>query len=381
MKIAWISYDFGEYSVRHVSAMVAEHDVLLVIPQAELDQHRDLLDPRVKILAFDKPRLRQPLRQAISVWKLYRQVVRFRPDVIHFQQGHLWFNAILPLLKRIAPLVLTIHDPQHHAGDTVSAKTPQWVIDFGFRQADQAIVHGRQLVSEVAKRHRLPTDRIHVIPHIAMGNRNGKFRPASKNGADQIAPTQNVPRAIGEPTNQVLFFGRIWEYKGLEYLIRAEPILAKRVPDYRIVIAGEGEDFAKYQAMINGNDRFMVHNTWIDDERRADFFRQATVVVLPYTEATQSGVVPVAYAFGKPVVATRVGALPECIDDGVTGLLVPPRDVEALAAAIGDLLTDTDRAHAMGEAGYRKLMSESSAEVVAAQTIAVYEAACQARPK
>ncbi len=365
MKITWITYDFGEYSVRHVSAMTPEHQVQLVIPLTELDQHRDLLDRRVLACGFDKPRLRQPWRQLNLNRRLYRAIQDFGPDVIHFQQGHLWFNFRLPRIRRLAPLVMTIHDPQHHAGDTVSAKTPQCVIDYGFRQADHAIVHGRQLVDQVVQRHGLPRDRIHVVPHIAMGNR----RP------DEV----DEPDEVDQPLNHVLFFGRIWEYKGLEYLIRAEPILAQKVPDYRIVIAGEGEDFARYRAMINGRDRFVVHNTWVDDELRARFFRQATVVVLPYVEATQSGVVPVAYAFKRPVVATRVGALPECVEDGVTGLLVPPRDEPALASAIAELLLDGSRARQMGEAGYRKLMRESSAEVVAAQTVAVYRAAVAGR--
>lgn len=362
MKITWITYDFGEYSVRHVSAMSPDHQVQLLLPRTELEQHGELLDSRVRTCSFEKPRLRQPWRQLRLNRRLLRSVAEFQPDVIHFQQGHLWFNFCLPRLKRLAPLVITIHDPKHHAGDAVSAKTPQWVIDYGFRQADHAIVHGQQLVPDVVQRHGLPADRIHVIPHIAMGNRRDD---------DIVVDTQT--------THDILFFGRIWEYKGLEYLIRAEAILAQRLSDYRIVIAGEGEDFSKYRAMIQGRDRFLVHNAWVDDDLRARFFRDATIVVLPYIEATQSGVIPVAYAFRKPVVATRVGALPECVEDGITGILVPPRDEVALADAMIQLLTDLPRARRMGEAGYQRLIRESSAEVVAAQTIEVYEAAL--RPK
>jgi glycosyltransferase involved in cell wall biosynthesis len=96
-------------------------------------------------------------------------------------------------------------------------------------------------------------------------------------------------------------------------------------------------------------------------------------------EATQSGVVPIAYAHAKPVVATRVGSLPECVDDGRTGLLVPPRDEHALAKALIRLLQDDELRREMGAAGRQKLNEECSDEVIAAKHIEVYRRAVQAR--
>jgi glycosyltransferase involved in cell wall biosynthesis len=124
---------------------------------------------------------------------------------------------------------------------------------------------------------------------------------------------------------------------------------------------------------------FEVHHYWISDEQRAALFQRAAVVVLPYISATQSGVVPVAYTFGKPVVATRVGALPDCIEDGRTGLLVPPRDERALAEAIVTLLLDQQRRHEMGAAGRRKLQHECAPQVVAQKTVEVYQQAVRQR--
>src|SRR5512146_668340 len=89
-------------------------------------------------------------------------------------------------------------------------------------------------------------------------------------------------------------------------------------------------------------DRFLVLNDRICDEQRAELFRNASVVVLPYIEASQSGVVPLAYQYGKPVVATHVGGLPEAVENGRTGLVVPPRDERALASAILRLLGDAE---------------------------------------
>jgi glycosyltransferase involved in cell wall biosynthesis len=126
-------------------------------------------------------------------------------------------------------------------------------------------------------------------------------------------------------------------------------------------------------------ERFTVYNDYIMDEQRDELFDEASVVVLPYTDASQSGVIPVAYIHSKPVVATRVGSLPDLVDEGQTGLLIPPRDEHALADAIIRLLRDPDLAHQMGDAGRRKLDNESAPSVVAERTKAVYEHALHRR--
>ena len=356
MRIAWVTYDFEEYSTRHVNAMAEDHDVLLVMPEPYEDGPTYDVDSRIQHYSFVKPRLRQPLRQLKSNRKILQRIEAFKPDVVHFQQGHMWFNTALKSLKQRCPLVITIHDPRHHAGDSVSKKTPQWLMDYGFRKADHVIVHGEALAKQVHELFGFDKESIDVIPHVSMGG-------------------EPVANAIEENPNHVLFFGRIWDYKGLDTLIAAEPLISKHVPDVKIVIGGEGDDFQRYRDMIKTPDRFDIQNRWISDEERAGMFQRAALVVLPYNEATQSGVVPVAYNFGKPVVATRVGALAECVDDEHTGLLVPPRDPQHLADAIVRVLTDADLRKRMGAAGRQKLELESSPTVVARQTVDAYRKA------
>ena len=357
MRIAWIAYDFEEYSCAHVNEMAEEHDVLLVMPEADDSSQAYSIADSVQQYAFAKPRLRQPLRQIQSVRQILNRVHQFLPDVVHYQQGHLWFNTALRSLKKY-PLVITIHDPRHHAGDVVSQKTPQWMMDYGFRQADHVIVHGTALVDEVTNHFSIPRQNIHVIPHIAMG--------------DTVTPPSPETES-----NNVLFFGRIWAYKGLEFLIQAEPMIREHVPDIKIVIGGEGDDFDRYRKLIERPESFEIHNRWISDEERSEMFQRAAVVVLPYTEATQSGVVPVAYNFAKPVIATRVGALAECVEDNETGLLVAPRDPQKLADAVVKLLTDSELRNRMGAAGKAKLDSDCAPHFVAAQTIHVYQQAVE----
>lgn len=352
MKIAWITYDFEEYSVLHANALSEDHEVLLVMGVDD-DVELPPISSRVHQYLFQKPRLRQPFRQYRSISNILQRINEFGPDVVHIQQGHFWFNLALRFLK--APIVITIHDPRHHAGDAASSKTPQWLVDYGFRKADHVIVHGEALSAQVQSIFGFQKDQVHVVPHVAMG--------------------KSVENQIPEDPNMVLFFGRIWDYKGLDNLISAQPLITRECPDAKIVIAGEGEDFAKYEAMMVNRDCFSVHNAWISDDDRARFFQQSALVVLPYNEATQSGVVPVAYNYSRPVVATNVGALAECVIGETTGLLVPPRDPEKLANAIVRLLRNRKERHAMGAAGKEYLDAQCSPSVVATQTAQVYRKA------
>jgi glycosyltransferase involved in cell wall biosynthesis len=352
MRIAFVSYDFGEYSIRHANALARHGEVLLLLRDRLAEPHADEIDPAVRFVPFAAPRLRQPLRQSKSVRRLLRTIHEFGPDLVHFQRGHLWFNLALPALRRY-PLVMTVHDPRRHLGDRGAAKTPEPVMRFGYRRAERLIVHGQQLKDTLALDLGFPAEKIHVIPHIAIGQRS-------------------VEGSAPEEDSLVLFFGRIWEYKGLDYLIDAEPLVTREIPGARFLIAGDGEDFERYRRRMVHPERFEVHHRWISDEERTAMFQRASVVVLPYIEATQSGVVPVAYAFGKPVIATTTGALPEVVEHGRTGLLVPPRDANSLAEAIVTLLRDKDLRRRMGEAGRRKIDAEASPERVVEQTVEIY---------
>jgi glycosyltransferase involved in cell wall biosynthesis len=225
-------------------------------------------------------------------------------------------------------------------------------------------VHAPQVKDLLLQRLRIPSSTVHVIPHVLVGDNTvgGKAQ-------------DTVSEKLRDGGPQVLFFGRIWEYKGLEFLIRAEPLITSRVPGAKIVIAGQGEDFDRYRRMMVHSERFIVHNEIVSDEKRAELFRRASVVALPYIEASQSGVIPIAYRFGKPVVATMVGGLPEMVDHGRTGYLVPPRDANALAEAIVLLLQNKGMASQFGENGRRKVNVECAPEVVGHMTQMVYRQA------
>jgi glycosyltransferase involved in cell wall biosynthesis len=140
----------------------------------------------------------------------------------------------------------------------------------------------------------------------------------------------------------VLLFGRLSAYKGLSILYEALPIVAQRVPGIQVDVAGElvpGFQLPSPPVLNNGAG-LRVSPHYMDNSRLAALVQQASVVVCPYIDATQSGVVLTSYALGRPVIASAVGGLPEYIRHGQTGLLVPPGDPAALAAAIERVLLE-----------------------------------------
>jgi glycosyltransferase involved in cell wall biosynthesis len=171
---------------------------------------------------------------------------------------------------------------------------------------------------------RFPEKRLRVVPH-------GIYNMFTKYGGNF---------ATEEERGTILFFGNIRQYKGLEFLIRAAPKVSESVPGVRIIIAGEG-DFSPYAELIKDQRLFEIHNSFIPDEKVAELFRRSEVVVLPYSKMSgQSGVLNIALAFNKPVVATDVGGISEVVKDGKTGLVVKPEDVNELAAALVRMLED-----------------------------------------
>jgi glycosyltransferase involved in cell wall biosynthesis len=355
LRVALISTNFGEYCVRLANALSRHADVLLALPERLAAPHAEKLDAAVQLFSFQSPRLRQPLRQFQTIRRVFREIEDFAPDVIHYQGFHPWFDLALPLWRRY-PLVCTVHDFRPHPGDKLSEKTPFWVEMFVRRRADQLIVHSQHVRTLMAQRLGCASENISLMPHIQIGQE--LTSPITK-----------------EDEHLILFFGRIWEYKGLEYLIRAEPSISARVPDVRIMIAGQGEDFSRYARMMVHPERFIVHNEFISEDRTAEYFRRASVVVLPYIEASQSGVIPLAYSAAKPVVATTVGGLPEIVEHGRTGYLVAPRDSADLANALVRLLLDPTLRRQMGANAKDKIERECSPEAIARQTIEVYHRA------
>ncbi len=253
--------------------------------------------------------------------KAVQTMNRLKPDVVHLEGLPGRLAWALPELRG-SPLVLTIHDPEPHSGRSNWKETlARWL---ALRRSDRFILHNHTQRDLFCNRYHVAPGKIDVLPLGAYhACREWSAGPAEDDG------------------RTVLFFGQISPYKGLDTLYEAAPLLAERVPGLRLVVAGKpvrGYQKPAVPRLPNGG-RVETIERHIRNTELARLFQEATVVVCPYNDATQSGVVLTAYAFGKPVVATRAGGLPEYVRDGETGLLVPPRAPEALAAGLAEVLS------------------------------------------
>ena len=361
MHVALIDFRGGAtpYPVQLANALGQLCQVTLMLPESASHFADKIDQERVNLEFFHKPRLRQPANLAM-VWRLRHRLKALRPHLMHFTSAHTWAAPGLGLFAPL-PFVATVHDVNRHFGEYGLWAVPSALYRLQWRWADQVIVHATRARQQLLTQYGCQPERVHVIP---IGSYD--FYRVCARGVQPERP------------NTILFFGRIWGYKGLQYLIEAEPMITSQIPDVRIVIAGEGEPFEKYeQAMVN-RDRFVVHNYRIPDEMVAGFFQAASVVVLPYIEASQSGIISIAYAFGKPVVATTVGGIPDVVDHGQTGYLVPPRDPHRLAEAVVTLLRDQQTRLEMGRKALEKSENEFSWSSIARRTLHVYERALRA---
>jgi glycosyltransferase involved in cell wall biosynthesis len=135
----------------------------------------------------------------------------------------------------------------------------------------------------------------------------------------------------------VLFFGYVRRYKGLHVLLEALAQLVSTMP-IRLLVVGEFyADEEKYRGQIRDlglEPHVTLQSAYVPNEEVALYFSAADAVILPYISATQSGIAQIAYNFNRPVIATDVGGLAEVVRNGITGLVVPPENPVALAAAI-----------------------------------------------
>lgn len=307
---------------------------------------------------------------------LLRALRACRPDVVHLQAGThpLLHLALLRAVRAAtgAPVVVTAHDLQPKNSGRFGACCASLL----HRAASRIVVHSEALRAALAARQPAVAARARVVPH-------GDYAFLAEDAAT-IATAATRARD-GAPT--LLFFGYLHEEKGLADLIEALPTIAARVPAVRLVVAGQPEmEVAPLQARAAALDvaeRIEWRLGYVERASIAPLFERATAVVLPYRAATsQSGVLFLAGAYGKPLIATRVGALPEAITHGESGWLCAPSDPSALAEGAIALLSDPGRSQEMGKKHALRCRTEGAWTVIAERTRALYaEVAPAAAPR
>ena len=359
MKALLLVSELEDYTISFANGVAGHAQVVLAVPRRRYARLASWLDPAVDLHLMDWPRHRS-LSNPWFLHQLTRLIRRERPDLIHvLSNSTLWLNFAAPFWRPI-PLVTTVHDVDVHPGDSDTRTLPAWASGCMVRQSKHVIVHGEGLKQMILDRYKKAANCVHVLSH-----------PAIPRYAD-LARQQKLVRRRADGTVRVLLFGRIFAYKGLEHLIRAEAMLKDSLPNLRITVAGRGDDAWAFQSLMGEAIRYDIHNRFIEDAEVAQLFLDADIVVLPYTEASQSGVLNIAATFGKPVIVTDVGELRATVQPNRLGLVVPPRDAEQLARAIRVLAENGELRSRFGTNALEWATGPNSPKQVGAKAIAVY---------
>lgn len=316
---------------------------------------------------FERARLAvKGSEHVIDMGRTLAWLSRWDPDVIHVQWLPLppFDRFLVPLLRRIAPTVMTVHDTKPFHGDS-SSRLQLWGANAARRRFDHLVVHTERSVAELTDRGH-DRSAVSVIPHGVLRYAD----EASDEGMDLISPKEREMR--------VLFFGTIKPYKGVDVLLKAlgdlpDPLLDRT----ELYVAGDPKMAMEPLSKIADASGVADAVRW--DLRRVPhkaipaLFRSADVLALPYRNVDQSGVLMSAVGFGTPVVGSNIGGFGEVLTDGEHGRLIPPNDPPALADGLRDVLVDDERrARMRGNLEHLADVTHSW-DHISTQTIELYE--------
>ena len=304
----------------------------------------------------------QPLQRSVdprnlpASHRVASHIRALRPDVLHVDDPDmsLRLSFVMPELARI-PTVANIHEPIPRSGEYNRRKAvSRW---FFYRHIDRFILHNQSQVQAFTQLHTRARDRTSVVLL----------------GAYDIV-REWITDPVPEDAHNVLFFGRIEPYKGLQVFADAARIVTTEMPEVRITCAGAGSGVDKEElASIAPDGTIELINRYVSTSELSRLFQRAAIVACPYVASSQSGVVLTAFGFDKPVVASNVGGLPEYIKDGQNGLLVPSSDPRQLAQSLIRCLKD-DELHARLVRGVRESkQKELSWSRPADEVMGIYE--------
>jgi glycosyltransferase involved in cell wall biosynthesis len=217
----------------------------------------------------------------------------------------------------------------HNIGDKEPTWWKSWLTNLVLRRGDVLVVHAKS-EAEDARTRLGASSRVITT-----------FLPVHEMGG-AVPSRADARRALNVSGNVALCFGHVRPYKGLDLALRAWRLLKTEVT---LLVAGEawwkGEE--EYRELARGLDNVRLDFRFIPDAELANYFAATDVVLAPYRVEAQSGVALTSFHFARPVIASTVGGLPEVIEDGVNGMLIPPEDHLALARAIDAFFARGDR--------------------------------------
>jgi len=345
-------------------------EFLLITPQkTDFDIERESIPVKRKVITHYK--FRNPLLKAlfyiVSRIRLVLYLLKLKPDVAHFHEIKLPYVdiCIVKILRATGiKVVFTLHNLKL-MDFNISEKSFSNL----YKTSDGLIVHSKENKESLLQDYKIGSEqRVAVIPH-------GEYSNLYNYCGDKNNAREKF--GIDKDKNVLLFFGYIRKYKGLDILLEALNIVLKENKNFVLIVAGlPKEDMTEYYEYVtstNIKDNVLFYPRYITMEELPYYFTAADCTILPYREIFQSGIVYLSYAYSKPVIATRVGGIPEIVEERKTGVLVNPEDPKAIADTIMDLFDNKEKLAKMGIYAQKYVKEKFSWEKIAEKTVQFYK--------
>ena len=296
-------------------------------------------------------------------WKNAMKIVKNHSNLIYIP----YWTIILamPLLylaktskKHGIKVIIEFHNLFDHDAGKIKKILSSLIINRIVKYSDLCIVHTKENSEKLKNLAKLDVNAI-ILP---LGPLNDFKHLDNPNEIYELY-------GLDKKKKNILMFGIVRKYKGLEYAIKAMKFLNKPdYSDYQLLVVGEiWIDLRKEKDLIYKyglENKIIFINKFIPDGHILPFFKIAEIIIYPYTSATQSGSLNFALSATKPIIATNVGGFKEILKDQVNGLIIPPKDPHKLANAILKLIENRELAKRIAENGNKYFQNNSSWKVI-----------------
>lgn len=335
----------ARYGLSVANALQTRCRVKVVVPSnISGDQSLSSLLDSLDIIEYHKPAGGSAIRTIISVLKAFIEIIRFNPQVVHETSGATYFSSLLFLpFYLLKPMVVTEHEPveRHKLKASFKKRLTSWI--YG-RISNCFIVHGpfcKEMLNRNINRGKKP---VFIIHH-------GAYDYYKQLSNQDVIRNQN----------ELLFFGSLRPDKGFEHLPKIISKLDEAGVNFKLVVACNSESPEELKntewpklvketlTFLHAHPSVTVENRFIPDEEVGAYFKRASIVLLPYNSATQSGVVTIGLTFGSVPVAFNVGDLGYMIKHQYNGILIDKGDFNQMAESIIALINDQSNMKKLSE--------------------------------
>lgn len=346
MKVLHIFRGFEDYMIEILNIQAETLETHAVIPKSS-NWIKEHLDKNV-VIADLSPKNVKNLNNIYYTIQLVIFIWRLKPDVIHIQSGVIWEIIVYLIFKNRIKITTTIHDVTCHPSQDNSSDMQKW-INLSIKHSDVIVAHTDE--AKKAIQHNYNHKNVFRIPH-----------PIIKQYHPKNTPKDNY---------KIIFFGTLDKWKGLEIFEQAINLL-NDLP-VSVEIRGNSKFKEYYRQLFSKHKNVNLDIRRQSKEDIEQLFSSGAVLVLPYIEASQSGVLHIAIHFKIPVIASKIGGIKELIDQHQIAIGFEPGDAEDLANKIKSFFENKNEEFSIKENQTNYEINHASQQVIGRKYMDIYQ--------